>query len=196
MIGNKKVLSEIRGWIVSIVGAIVIASVVNSKVLAKVQVEQISMQNTLKDGQQLILDKLSYNFSHPKKGDIIIFLDGEEKGTIIEDTINSLRLISGKINSQKRLVKRVIGEPGDEVNIKDGYVYVNGEKIDESYVKGTTNNGDLNLPIKVLEDQLFVLGDNREFSKDSREFGLINYNQVEGKAIFRIYPFDEIGSIN
>lgn len=196
MIKNKKVLREIRGWIVSIVGAIVIASVVNSKVLAKVQVEQISMQNTLKDGQQLILDKLSYNFSNPKRGDIIVFLDGEEKGTIMEDTINSLRLISGKINSQKRLVKRVIGEPGDEVNIKDGYVYINGEKIDEPYVKGTTNNGDLKLPIKVSENQLFVLGDNREFSKDSREFGLINYNQVEGKAIFRIYPFDDIGSIN
>ena len=195
MIKNKKVLREIRGWTFSILGAIVIVSVVNSKVFAKVQVKQRSMQNTLQDGQHLIIDKLSYNFSQPKKGDIIIFLEGEEKGTIIEDTINSVRLVTGKGNSQKRLVKRVIGEPGDEVNIKDGYVYVNGEKIDEQYVKGETNNGEFKLPIKVLENQLFVLGDNREFSKDSRDFGLINYNQVEGKAVFRIYPFDEIGSV-
>ena len=195
MIKNKKVLREIRGWTFSILGAIVIVSVVNSKVFAKVQVKQRSMENTLQDSQHLIVDKLSYNFSYPKKGDIIIFLEGEEKGTIIEDTINSVRLITGKGNSQKRLVKRVIGEPGDEVNIKDGYVYVNGEKIDEQYVKGETNNGEFKLPIKVLENQLFVLGDNREFSKDSRDFGLINYNQVEGKAVFRIYPFDEIGSV-
>ena len=195
MIKNKKVLREIRGWTFSILGAIVIVSVVNSKVFAKVQVKQRSMENTLQDSQHLIVDKLSYNFSYPKKGDIIIFLEGEEKGTIIEDTINSVRLITGKGNSQKRLVKRVIGEPGDEINIKDGYVYVNGEKLDEPYVKGETNNGEFKLPIKVLENQLFVLGDNREASIDSRKFGLINYNQVEGKAVFRIYPFDEIGSI-
>ena len=195
MIKNKTVLREIRGWTVSILGAIVIVSVVNSKVFAKVQVKQISMQNTLEDGQHLILDKLSYNFTDPKRGDIIVFLDGDQKGTIIEDTINSVRLVTGKGNSQKRLVKRVIGEPGDEVNIKDGYVYVNGEKLDEPYVKGETNNGEFKLPIKVLENQLFVLGDNREASIDSRKFGLINYNKVEGKAVFRIYPFDEIGSI-
>lgn len=195
MINNKKVLKELRGWTFSILGAICIVSVVNSKVFAKVQVQQESMENTLYDGQHLIVDKLSYNFSDPKRGDIIIFLADEEKGKIIEETIDMIKLVSRKNNNQNRLVKRVIGIPGDEVNIKEGYVYVNDEKIDEPYVKGETTIGKFKLPVKVGENQLFVLGDNRAVSKDSRDFGLINYKQVEGNARWRVYPFDEIGSI-
>jgi len=93
------------------------------------------------------------------------------------------------------LVKRVIGIPGDEVNIKDGYVYINGEKLKEPYVKGETFSGEINFPIKVPDNKLFVLGDNRPVSKDSRAFGLINSDQVEGKAIFRVFPFNKIGAI-
>lgn len=195
MIKNKKVIREIRGWTFSILGAICIVSVVNSKVFANVQVQEKSMENTLYDGQHLIVDKLSYNFSDPKRGDIIIFLADEEKGTIIEETIDMIKLVSGKNNDQTRLVKRVIGIPGDEVNIKEGYVYINDEKIDEPYIKGETTIGKFKLPVKVGENQLFVLGDNRAVSKDSRDFGLINYNQVEGNAIWRVYPFDEMGTI-
>jgi signal peptidase I len=92
-------------------------------------------------------------------------------------------------------MKKNIGIPGDEVNIKEGYVYINGEKLNETYVKGQTYSEELILPIVVPVNKLFVLGDNRPVSKDSREFGLINYNQVEGKAVFRVFPFNKIGVI-
>ncbi|EJO5347423.1 signal peptidase I [Clostridium botulinum] len=198
---KKKVLKEIRGWTFSILAAIFIAGIVNSKVFAKVRVQQNSMENTLFTNEQLIVDKLSYNFSQPKRGDIIIFRENKEKGTIAEDTLEMVDNIISIFNNEDskkiddRLVKRVIGVPGDEVDIRDGYLYLNGKKLEESYVKGKTFKREFNLPIKVGKNKLFVLGDNRMISKDSRIFGFIDYNQIEGKAIYRVYPFNHIGKI-
>ncbi len=131
---KRKVKKEIESWIFSILGAILIAGLVNSKVFAKVQVQQSSMENTLFTNQQLIVDKLSYNFVEPKKGDIIIFHENKEKGTIAEDTLEMVDNIISKFNNNKtdieeddRLIKRVIGVPGDEVDIKDGYLYLNAK---------------------------------------------------------------------
>jgi signal peptidase I len=199
---SKKVIKEIISWTFSILGAFFIVTLLNNEVFAKVQVQQSSMENTLFNNQQLIVDKLSYNFVEPKRGDIIIFLEDEKKGTIIDDTVRTVdRMISifnnSKNGSEKdnRLVKRVIGVTGDEVDIKDGYVYLNGIKLEEPYVKGETIKEEFKLPIKIGENKLFVLGDNRTVSKDSRTFGLIDCNQVEGKAIYRVYPFNQIGRV-
>ena len=74
-------------------------------------------------------------------------------------------------------------------------MYLNGDMLDETYVKGSTYIRNRDFPITVEENTLFVLGDNREKSRDSREFGLININQVEGKAIFRLSPFNRFGAI-
>jgi len=192
------IIKEIINWIFIILGAFLLTSLVNSKVFARVQVQQSSMENTLYSSQQLIVDKLSYNFESPKRGDIIIFLENEQRGTIMDDAIlfaNNIKSLFKNTQKDNRLVKRVIGIPGDEVNIKDGYVYINGKKLKEPYVKGETFSGEINLPIKVPDNKLFVLGDNRPVSKDSRAFGLINSDQVEGKAIFRVFPFNKIGAI-
>lgn len=199
---KRKVKKEIESWIFSILGAILIAGLVNSKVFAKVQVQQNSMENTLLTNEQLVVDKLSYNFAEPKKGDIIIFHENKEKGTIAEDTLEMVDNIisifnnnNDSIEKDDRLIKRVIGIPGDEIDIKDGYLYLNGKKLEESYVKGETIEREFKLPIKVPENKLFVLGDNRMISKDSRMFGLIDYKQVEGKAIYRVYPFNHVGKV-
>ncbi|MDS0528446.1 signal peptidase I [Clostridium sp. SHJSY1] len=203
MKNKKKVIKEARGWILSILVALSITAIFNSRAYAKVQVQQSSMENTLHNNQQLIIDKLSYNFTEPKRGDIIIFLQGKERGSIIDDTLETAsKLISGD-QENNRLVKKVIGIPGDEIDIKDGCVYLNGEKLDEPYAQGETlveQESPLNkqpeYKIKVEENKLFVLGDNRPVSMDSRIFGLIDKSQVEGKAIFRVYPFNEAGKIN
>lgn len=198
---NKKIVKEIKGWIFSIIGAFFIAALINSRVLAKVQVQQRSMENTLFTNQQLIVDKLSYNFIEPKRGDIIIFLENGEKGNIVQDALKTadgiVSILSNKYSSEEssRLVKRVIGTEGDEVDIKDGYVYLNGMKLEETYAIGETMIKELQFPIKVEKNKLFVLGDNRTVSKDSRTFGLIGLKQVEGKAVYRVYPFNQIGKI-
>ncbi|AJD32355.1 MULTISPECIES: signal peptidase I [Clostridium] len=199
---KRKVKKEIESWIFSILGAILIAGLVNSKVFAKVRVQQSSMENTLLTNEQLVVDKLSYNFAEPKKGDIIIFHENKERGTIAEDTLemvdNIISIFNNNNNSiekDDRLIKRVIGVPGDEIDIKDGHLYLNGKKLEESYVKGETIKREFKLPIQVPENKLFVLGDNRMISKDSRIFGLIDYKQVEGKAIYRVYPFNHVGKV-
>lgn len=202
MIDKKKIIKETGSWAFSILGAFLIVMLLNSKVFAKVQVQQSSMENTLFPNQQLIIDKLSYNFAAPKRGDIIIFLENEEKGTIVDDTLRTVeRIVSifdnniSSSDESSRLVKRVIGIAGDEVDIKDGYVYVNGKKLEEPYAKGVTIPEEFKLPVRVGENKLFVLGDNREVSKDSRKFGLIDCKQVEGRAVYRVYPFNKAGKI-
>lgn len=199
---TKKVIKEIKSWIFSILGAFFIATLFTSNVAAKVQVQQSSMENTLFNNQQLIVNKLSYHFVEPKRGDIITFVENKEKGTFIDDALTIVDNIVSIFNNEKasnernhRLVKRVIGVAGDTVDIKDGYVYLNGKKLEEPYAKGETISRAFKLPIKIGENKLFVLGDNRMVSKDSRMFGLIDCKQVEGNAIYRVYPFNQIGKI-
>ncbi len=199
MRNEKPILKEIGSWIIVIVVALVLSLFIDSTIIAKAEVEQSSMENTLFEGQQLIVNKLSYAFDEPKRGDIIIFLENEEKGNIIDNFIRSVKnrfSSSDEIAAeQERLVKRVIGVAGDEIDIQDGYVYINGERLEESYVNGITLPGNVKLPITVGEGELFVIGDNREVSRDSRDFGPIDVKQVEGKAVFRVYPFNQIGKV-
>ncbi|GAA0759715.1 MULTISPECIES: signal peptidase I [Clostridium] len=194
----KKIINEIKGIALTILGSIIIVAIVNTEVLASAKVQQESMENTLYNDEKLIVDKVSYNFTAPKREDIIIFFDNDEKGNILEEGYEYLKeiaSISYNTDTRTRLVKRVIGIPGDEIDIKDGYVYLNGSILEELYVKGETYSRDKEFPIKVEEDTVFVLGDNREVSKDSRNFGLVKINQIEGKAIFRISPFNRFGFI-
>jgi signal peptidase I len=159
------------------------------------------MNNTLHDGQRLIVDELSYDFSKPQRGDIITFYPNETKGTIFNDFNRYVTSIENRIKNadpqdeHERLIKRVIGIEGDVIDIKDGSVYRNGEKLDEPYAVGTTDTNGMQFPVTVGKDELFVLGDNREVSRDSREIGMVKISHVEGKAFFRIYPFGKVGSI-
>lgn len=194
----KKIINEIKGIALTILGSIIIVAIVNTEVLASAKVQQESMENTLYNDEKLIVDKVSYNFTAPKREDIIIFFDNDEKGNIFQEGYEYLKeivSISYDTDNRTRLVKRVIGIPGDEIDIKDGKVYLNENVLEEIYVKGETYSRNSELPIKVEEDTVFVLGDNREVSKDSRNFGLVKINQIEGKAVFRISPFNRFGFI-
>ena len=193
------IIREIRGILLTFIGSIIVLSFINTKVFAMAKVQQSSMENTLYNDEKLILDKLSYNFVKPERGDIIIFLKDEEKGNVLEEShkyIKEVTSFNHLSDNRRRYVKRVIGIEGDEINISSGYVYINGEKLEELYIKGKTYNRDIEFPIVVGENQFFVLGDNREVSQDSRDFGLINLNQIEGKATFRIFPLERFGSLN
>lgn len=196
---KKAIIKEIVSWVAVILAAFIIAFLFSSKVYAKIQVDQSSMENTLLNNEQLIEDNIRYQFSRPKRGDIITFFPNEVKGSLVDDFIRLKdKLASGGEDPEehRRYVKRVIGIEGDEIDIKDGEVYLNGEKLEEPYAKGVTDPKGCKLPLTVGKDQLFVLGDNRVVSEDSREIGLINLNQVEGKVIFRVFPFGKFGKID
>lgn len=194
----KTLIKESKGIAITVVGSLIVASLINTKVFAMARVEHESMENTLYSDERLLLDKLSYNFENPQRGDIIVFLNNEEKGNVLEESYIFMKEVASLkhvTDTRVRYVKRVIGVAGDEVDIRNGYVYVNGEKLDEAYAKGKTYNRNISLPLKVNEEELFVLGDNREVSIDSRNFGVIKTGQVEGKALLRLSPMDRFGSI-
>lgn len=171
---SKGILKEIREWTISLGIAVIAALIFQNYVYAQSEVQNVSMQNTLIAGQRLIEDKWSYRFHEPQHGDIVI-INGPE--------------------SELRLIKRVVGIPGDVIDIQNGEVYLNGVKIYEQYVKGQTFAGSVPVPFTVEEGQLFVMGDNREHSMDSRALGPIARSSIEGKAVLRIWPLPKFGAL-
>ncbi len=196
----KAVLREIWEWIVVFGVAFLIVSVLNTAVFATTQVRQTSMQNTLMEGQHLFVEKLSYAFGEPSRGDIIVFLEDKYPENYFDrikvyltDVSEIFKPVESKTNI--RLVKRVIATAGDEVDIRDGKVYLNEEELSEPYVKGLTYQREQPFPLKLKDGEFLVLGDNREVSKDSRTFGVIDRRQVEGKAVFRLWPLNKFGTL-
>ncbi|MBO5160014.1 MAG: signal peptidase I [Lachnospiraceae bacterium] len=135
-----------------------------------------SMNVTLEDGDNLIVDKLSYRFTDPERFDIIVF--------------------PYKYQEKTYYIKRIIGMPGETVQIIDGMVYIDGEMLDETYGKEVMQySGVASDPITLGEDEYFVLGDNRNNSSDSRDpsVGNIQKDQIIGKAFIRIWPLNKFG---
>lgn len=171
----------IKEWLKEIILAIIIAVVVMQFIKPTI-VKQRSMEPNFYTNDYLLVSKQSYKLFHnsPEMGDVIIFE-------------TNLKTDAG---DEKLLIKRVIGLPGDVVSIKEGKVYVNGNMIDDSYTKDQFTNGELE-DVVVPENKLFCLGDNRMVSVDSRstDVGFVDYEQIIGKAVFRIYPFKDFGTI-
>lgn len=195
---GKSINREILEWALTLFIALFIAILLKSTAFAMVRVQGTSMENTLLSGQKLFENKLAYDFSTPKKGDIVILNRQKDDNGAISDIKCELKDTYNNIigyQDENILIKRVIGIPGDKIDIKDGHVYVNGEKLNEYYVKGKTYPNDMKFPIIVPNNKVFVLGDNREVSLDSRIIGFIGYNQIDGKVFYRIWPFDKVGSL-
>lgn len=171
---ESKWIKEVKDWTLSLGVAIVIALLFQNYVYAQTEVHNVSMQNTLVAGQRLIEDKWSYRFSDPKQGDIVIINGPEHDG---------------------RLVKRVIALSGQTVDMKDGFVYIDGVKLEESYAKGQTYPYIVSIPFTVPDGHVFVMGDNREDSTDSRTFGAVALDSLEGKAVYRIWPLGKFGGL-
>ncbi|WZL80093.1 signal peptidase I [Vallitaleaceae bacterium 9-2] len=193
----KKIMAEVLEYVKIIIIALLITNFLNVFVFSLSEVRQSSMETTLMENDQLVVERLSYSFGEPKRGDIIVFIDElEVKNTIparikrlYEDMLSKIRQKDGHL----RLVKRVIGLPGDEINIEDGYVFVNGQRLEEEYLSVPTNAKSLDYPLLVEEDHYFVLGDNRTVSLDSRDFGSVPIEKIEGRVMFRFWPLNKMG---
>lgn len=197
---KTNILKEVSSWIIILVLAVLFSALINSQLIAMATVQETSMQDTLYAKHKLIVNRLAYKNKAPKSGDIIIFYKNREIGSFTKEYIYSIKNIFSFSKSEDekrdRLVKRVIGTPGDVIDIMDGYVYKNGDRLDEPYAKGITVENVFILPVTVGDNQLFVLGDNREESSDSRHFGLIDVSHVEGKVTLRIFPFNKFGKLD
>ena len=138
-----------------------------------------SMLPTLQINDRLIIDKISYDFSNPKRGDIVVF--------------NPTKTLEQE-NFHEAFIKRVIGLPGDKVEVKGGKVYVNNTALTENYIEALPDYqwG----PVIVPAYSYLVLGDNRNDSYDSHYWGFVPRQNIIGKAMFRFWPFDRLGEIN
>lgn len=178
--------------------AVVIALLLRGFVFEPVYVDGESMENTLSTAQRLIVYKLGYYFSPPKRGDIVV-LQYQEGITRLLPFMDAIPIFKKAIPSISEVdyIKRVIAVPGDELDIREGYVYINGIRQDEPYLKekGVTYNQSLELPMIIPSGSVAVMGDNRLNSKDSRQIGLIGYDRIKGKAVYRIWPREAIGTL-
>ena len=170
-------MKNVIEWVKDILIAVVFAAVILT-FIKPIIVQQQSMEPNFHASDYLISSRQSYKlFGEPQRGDVIVF-----KSELLDDNGN-----------EKNLIKRIIGLPGDVIEITDGYVYVNGEKIQEDYLPGQGISGEMDA-ITVPENQLFVMGDNREVSEDSRSprVGTIDESTIVGKVVLRVYPFNNM----
>lgn len=173
---ETNVLKETISFIVYIGIVFLLTYLVIHYIGQRTQVSGSSMEATLSDGDNLIVDKISYRFHDPERYDIIVFPYKYEKNTYY--------------------IKRIIGLPGEVVQIdEDGTIYVDGEVLEESYGREVIlDPGEAEEPIALGEDEYFVLGDNRNASSDSRDpsVGNILGEDIVGRAWVRIYPFNKM----
>lgn len=197
-------LKEVFEWGSTILITILVALFITSNIISTTQIKEQSMEPSFKENDKLIIYKLGYNFKGPDRGDVIILNKNPiKKGLFInminegKDIIENIKYRFTGIIEKKNLIKRVVAIPGDKVDIKDGLVYVNGEVESGYQFQGQTySTSDIVYPIEVANDKVFVLGDNRENSLDSRGLGLIDYSQIKGKALLRFWPINRIGKID
>ena len=177
---TEKAVREVLGWVVYLGIVICATYLIVTYVGQRTRVSGNSMQPTLQHEDNLIVDKLSYRFRDPERFEIVVFpYRGMEKTYYI---------------------KRIIGLPGETVQVIDGYIYIDGKKLDESYgleVIDPDKYGTAANPVVLGEDEYFVMGDNRNASADSREpeVGFLHKDEFIGRAWVRIWPLKSIGVV-
>ena len=211
---KKAILYDIFEWIYCIIIAVVLALLVRYYIGTPTIVKQSSMYPTFKQNERLILNRLYRTCKTvPQRGDIITFeapsvsyfngekadleypvaiYNNEPQGLFSKFMYNVVEL--NKIS----YIKRVIALPGEHVQIKDGKVYINGEELKEEYLADdvvTDSAEGQFVDLTVPEGTVFVMGDNRSHSADSRRFGCIPYEKIEGKVVLRFWPLSAFGKI-
>jgi len=164
----------------SIIIVLVISFLIRSFLFQPFVVEGHSMDPNFFDKEYLLVNKLSYRISQPKRGDVIVF--------------------KAPSNPQVDYIKRIIGLPGETVKIANNTIYVNNKPVNEPYIPSdistlVKNEPNMTLAVELKNDQYFVLGDNRQHSSDSREWGILPEENIIGKAWVSVYPWKDFGFV-
>lgn len=165
------------GWLVLLAVGLTAALALRTFVVEPFFIPSPSMLPALRPGDRVVVDKLRYRFSEPKRGDVVVFDKPANAGGSAE---------------VKNLIKRVIAVPGDEIEARQGVVYRNGAVLSEPYLRPGTVTTDIARQ-EVPADRYWVMGDNREVSEDSRLFGPVPVSTLTGRALIRVWPASDIG---
>lgn len=172
---GRRFLRLLRELLETIVPALLIALLINIFIGQATRVDGMSMEPNLHTDQRLVVEKVSYRFHAPERFDIVV-----------------LRLPS---QGDELLIKRIIGLPGETVEVRGGHVYINGELLDEPFLDEEMRAGrDLRVVVPPLH--VFVMGDNRNHSNDSRNFGTIPLDNIVGRAWVSYWPLEEMGPVH
>lgn len=211
---EKTKFKSIMEWVYCFLIAIVLVLIIKTFIGVPTVVQHSSMKPTLKQGERLWLNRWGATWNKmPKRGEIITFeaptetftntLEANLDNPIAEYNYKPSNIfVSFKYNileiDKTSYIKRVIGLPGDRVTIKDGKVYLNGEELKEDYLQDYVVTEDLEgafSDVVVPENCIYVMGDNRSESVDSRRFGCVPLEKIESVAVLRFWPFDKFGTI-
>ncbi|HUD19672.1 MAG TPA: signal peptidase I [Patescibacteria group bacterium] len=180
MDGLKRIVAAIFDFLQGIVVVLAVLVMIYLFIMSPQEVNGASMEPNFHNGEYILTNKIEYKFREPHRGDVIIFKSWSDKNV--------------------DYIKRVIGLPGDTVQLNNNAMYVNGEKLDENYLASDViifggsflQEGQT---ITVPPDMYFVCGDNRPHSSDSREFGPVAKDDIVGTVIFRYWPFSQFGTL-
>jgi len=164
---------DLRTWARDILISVVIAAIVIVFLYQPVKVEGTSMMPWLSDQERIFVNKFVYRLGEIKRGDIVVFWFPRD--------------------GSKSYIKRVIGLPGDVVEIREGVVLVNGQEVEENYVPDGYRDHMSHPPVKVEPGHYYVLGDHRNASNDSRNWGTVERDRIYGKAVFVYWPLEKFG---
>jgi signal peptidase I len=164
-------------WVVIVLGALCMALVVKTFLIQAFYIPSLSMSPTLEVNDRVLVNKLSYDLHEVNRGDVVVFHSpSEEPG------------------ESKDLIKRVVGLPGDSLESRNGYIVVNGRRLEEPYLQSSEQTGELE-PITVPAGHVFVMGDNRDNSSDSRVFGAVDESLIVGRAFVKVWPITQFTTL-
>ncbi|MGQ0744321.1 MAG: signal peptidase I [Acidimicrobiales bacterium] len=169
--------SSLRGaleWIMVVAGALLIAFVVKTFLIQAFYIPSLSMSPALAVNDRVLVNKVTYRLGNVERGDVVVFRGDESEGS-------------------KDLIKRVVGLPGDTLEVRDGNVMINGRVLDEPYLEPDQTSQPLSQTSRwvVGADEYFVMGDNRSNSRDSRFFNPIEESAIVGKAFIKVWPLTD-----
>ena len=174
-VSGFKLSLELRSWFRDIIFAFVIAIFIVIFVVQPVKVEGTSMQPQLVDQERIFVNRFIYRFRNIQRGDVVVFWFPKDRS--------------------KSFIKRIVGIPGDQVEIRHGIVFVNGSRMREPYLRPEFQDFRSFRKTVVPQGQYFVLGDHRNSSNDSRSWGFVDQQLIYGKAIFGYWPFSRFGMV-
>lgn len=180
--------------------ALAVAVIIKTFLVQPFYVPSESMLPTIEVNDRVMISKLNYQFADPQRGDIVVFISPFNEEVDNESLVQSvarhvLEAVGIRTASADDLIKRVVAIGGDTVEVKGGYLYVNGVQAYEPYLASPGQMPDFSAVV-VPPDNVFVMGDNRAVSYDSRKFGPIPEGDLLGEAVVRIWPLSRLGSID
>jgi signal peptidase I len=188
---------------VLVVIAFAVALLIKTFLLQAFYIPSASMEPTLVEGDRVLVEKVGYRFDDAERGDVVVFekdlgappLPGEEEDSLWTDITDGVRSLFGfPTGGSQDFIKRVIAIEGDTIEGREGRVFVNGEPVDEPYLPEGLEISPFG-PAEIPEDMIFVMGDNRNNSDDSRSFGPIEEDTVVGRAFVLIWPPSDMSGL-